>query len=474
MTSEKFLSRESGLSKPSTPITVSGPEFWSQIVAALYERRIRDGHRPPLQNLIQMESFLIKGGVPLRGTVDISGSKNAALPIMAAALLTDEPCVIRRVPDLSDTRFMVEILKSLGAQASFENGTVTIHAKKISGYADYELVRKMRGSICIAGPLLARLKHTRISLPGGCVIGARPINLHLKGFEALGAKIEIAKGYVQASAKKLIGNSMFLGGRAGPTVLGTANVMMAATLADGVTVIESAACEPEVVDLANFLIAMGAKISGAGSPTITITGVKKLHGAKHRIIPDRIEAATFIIAAAATNGEVTLRSAQANHLHAVLDKLAAAGVSVTRRGKNLMARRGANLRPLDNVTTLPYPGFPTDVQAQLMALLTLADGASIITERIFECRFMHVSELARLGADIEIEGPSAIVKGGKPLSGAPVMASDLRASAALVIAGLASKGTTQVNRIYHLDRGYERMDEKLRKLGARIERVEEK
>jgi UDP-N-acetylglucosamine 1-carboxyvinyltransferase len=420
-----------------------------------------------------MESFLIKGGVPLRGTVDISGSKNAALPIMAAALLTAEPCVIRRVPDLSDTRFMVQILKSLGAAATFANGTVTVHAKKISGYADYELVRKMRGSICIAGPLLARLRKARISLPGGCVIGARPINLHLKGFEALGAKIKIESGYVDAAAKKLSGNSLFLGGRAGPTVLGTANVMMAAALADGVTVIESAACEPEVVDLANFLNAMGAKISGAGSPTITITGVKKLHGAEHEVIPDRIEAATFIIAAAATKGEVILRGARADHLRAVIDKLGEAGVSVMRRGKNLIARRGGKLKPVD-ITTLPYAGFPTDVQAQMMALLALAPGISIITERIFESRFMHVSELARLGADIEIEGPSAIVKGGRPLSGAPVMASDLRASAALVIAGLAAKGETQVNRIYHLDRGYERMDEKLRKLGARIQRVEEK
>jgi len=419
-----------------------------------------------------MESFLIKGGVPLRGTVEISGSKNAALPIMAAALLTGEPCVIRRVPNLSDTRFMVQILKSLGAEVSFENGIVTVHAKKIRGYADYELVRKMRGSICIAGPLLARLRKARISLPGGCVIGARPINLHLKGFEALGAKIKIAGGYVDATAKKLTGNSLFLGGRAGPTVLGTANVMMAATLADGVTVIESAACEPEVVDLADFLTAMGAKISGAGGPTITITGVKKLHGAEHEVIPDRIEAATFLIAAGATNGEVVLRGARADHLRAVIDKLGEAGVTVTRRGKNLVARRGGKLKPVD-ITTLPYAGFPTDVQAQMMALLALAPGISIITERIFESRFMHVSELARLGADIEIEGPSAIVKGGKPLSGAPVMASDLRASAALVIAGLAAKGATQVNRIYHLDRGYEQMDEKLRKLGARIQRVEE-
>jgi UDP-N-acetylglucosamine 1-carboxyvinyltransferase len=420
-----------------------------------------------------MESFLIKGGVPLHGEVAISGSKNAALPIMAAALLTDEPCVIRRVPELSDTRFMAQILESLGAQVKFANGTLTVRARKIRGYANYDLVRKMRGSICIAGPLLARLHKARISLPGGCIIGARPINLHLKGFEALGAKIEIEGGYVNATAKRLSGATMFLGGRAGSTVLGTANVMMAATLADGMTVIESAACEPEVVDLADFLCAMGAKISGAGSPTITVTGVKKLHGAEHEVIPDRIETATFAIAAAATNGEITIKGGRADHLRAVIDKLNEAGVSIEKRGANLVVRRKGKLKPSD-VTTLPYPGFPTDVQAQLMALFTQAPGISIITERIFESRFMHVSELARLGADIEIEGPSAIVKGGRPLSGAPVMASDLRASAALVIAGLAAKGTTQVNRIYHLDRGYERMDAKLWKLGARIQRVEEK
>jgi UDP-N-acetylglucosamine 1-carboxyvinyltransferase len=420
-----------------------------------------------------MESFLIKGGVPLHGVVEISGSKNAALPIMAATLLTDEPCVIRRVPNLSDTRFMAQILESLGARVKFADGTLTIRAKKIKGYADYELVRKMRGSICIAGPLLARLRKARISLPGGCIIGARPINLHLKGFEALGAKIKIEGGYVDATAKKLSGATMFLGGRAGSTVLGTANVMMAAVLADGVTVIESAACEPEVVDLADFLRAMGAKISGAGSPTITITGIEKLHGAEHGVIPDRIETATFAIAAAATDGEITIRGARADHLRAVIDKLNEAGVSVEKCGANLAVRRKGKLKPSD-VTTLPYSGFPTDAQAQMTALFTLAPGISIITERIFESRFMHVSELARLGADIEIEGPSAIVKGGRPLSGAPVMASDLRASAALVIAGLAAKGATQVNRIYHLDRGYEQMDAKLRKLGARIQRVEEK
>jgi len=420
-----------------------------------------------------MESFLIKGGVPLCGEVAISGSKNAALPIMAAALLTREPCVVRRVPDLSDTRFMAQILQSLGATVKHERGALTIHAARVRGYADYDLVRKMRGSICIMGPLLGRLRRARVSLPGGCVIGARPINLHLKGFAALGARIDIAGGYVEAAARALTGATVFLGGRAGSTVLGTANLMMAAVLAEGVTVIESAACEPEVADLARFLTAMGAKISGAGSPTITVAGVETLHGAEHEVIPDRIEAATFAIAAAATGGEIILRGARSDHLHAVLDKLKEAGVSIRPADGHLTVRRGGNLRSVD-VTTLPYSGFPTDVQAQMTALLTLAPGISIMTERIFESRFMHVSELARLGADIEIEGPSAIVKGGRPLSGAPVMASDLRASAALVIAGLAARGVTQVNRIYHLDRGYEKMDAKLRKLGARIRRVEER
>ena len=419
-----------------------------------------------------MESLLIKGGVPLHGDVAISGAKNAVLPIMAATLLTAEPCVIRNVPKLSDVKFMGQILTWLGAKVEIEGNTVRVHAKKIRGMGDYDLVRKMRGSICIMGPLLGRLKKATVSLPGGCVIGARPINLHLKGFAALGAKIKIENGYVEASAKRLLGAELFLGGRAGSTVLGTANVMMAATLAEGVTVIESAACEPEVVDVANFLNAMGAKISGAGSPTITITGVKELHGAEHEVIPDRIEAATYAIVAAATNGEVTLRGARADHLHAVLDKLVSSGVKVDRSASGITVSRNGKLKPLD-ITTLPYPGFPTDVQAQMMALMIMTPGIGIITERIFESRFMHVSELMRLGADIEIEGPSAIVKGGKPLSGAPVMASDLRASAALVIAGLAARGTTQVNRIYHLDRGYENMDGKLRKLGARIERIEE-
>jgi len=419
-----------------------------------------------------MESLLIKGGVPLHGEVTISGAKNAVLPILAATLLTAEPCVIRRVPNLSDVKFMTQILMWLGADVRFEGDTIRVQAKKIKGAGDYDLVRKMRGSICIMGPLLGRLKKATVSLPGGCIIGARPINLHLKGFSALGARVVIEKGYVQASAKRLVGTALFLGGRAGSTVLGTANVMMAATMAEGVTVIESAACEPEVVDLANFLKAMGANINGAGSPTITIQGVKQLHGAEHEVIPDRIEAATYAIAAMATGGEITLRGGRIEQLHAVLDKMTDAGARIERTGQGISIRRNGRLKPVD-ITTLPYPGFPTDVQAQMMALMTLTPGISIITERIFESRFMHVSELGRLGADIEIEGPSAIIKGGKPLSGAPVMASDLRASAALVIAGLAARGTTQVNRVYHIDRGYEDLDGKLRRLGARIQRIEE-
>ena len=419
-----------------------------------------------------MDSLLIKGGVPLHGEVTISGAKNAVLPIMAATLLTAEPCVIRRVPDLSDVHFMGQILSSLGAEVKFEGDTLRVRAAKIKGHGDYELIRKMRGSICILGPLLGRLRQAKVSLPGGCVIGARPVDLHLKGLRALGANITVKSGYVIAKAPKLAGGDMFLGGRSGPTVLGTANVMMAATLADGMTIIDSAACEPEVADLANFLNSMGAKITGAGSPTITIVGVSQLHGTEHEVIPDRIETATFAIAAAATNGEVTILGARPDHLHAVLDKLREAGVKIERKGTALTVKRGGRLKPVD-ITTQPYAGFPTDAQAQMMVLMALTPGLSIITERIFESRFMHVSELARLGAEIAIEGPSAIVKGGLPLSGAPVMASDLRASAALVLAGLAAEGATQVNRVYHIDRGYENIDGKLRQLGARIERVQE-
>lgn len=419
-----------------------------------------------------MYSLFLNGGIPLHGEVPISGAKNAVLPLMAACLLTREPCVIRRVPDLSDVQFMGKILASLGARVRSAGDTVSIEANRIKSFADYDLVRRMRGSICILGPLMGRLRRAEVSLPGGCVIGSRPVDLHLKGMRALGAEVKISGGYVQARARRLAGTELFLGGRAGPTVLGTANVMMAATLAEGATVIQSAACEPELVDLANFLNAMGARISGAGSPTIVVEGVKELHGAEHDAIPDRIEASTFAIAAVATRGEVTLAGSRPDHFHAVLDKLQEVGARVERREGRLTIKGTRDLRPSD-VTTQPYAGFPTDAQAQMMTLMTQASGISIITERIFEARFMHVSELARLGADITIEGPSAVVKGPTKLSGAPVMASDLRASAALVIAGLIAKGETRVRRIYHLDRGYEKIDQKLRALGARVKRVQE-
>lgn len=417
-----------------------------------------------------MDSFKITGGRPLEGDVSISGSKNAVLPIMAACLLTRDTCVIHGVPDLSDVRFMGQILESLGATCTFSGGTVTIAAGNLRGFGDYDLIRKMRGSICILGPLLARLHDAQVSLPGGCVIGTRPIDLHLKGLQALGARLTVESGYVRAESPRLEGTSIFLGGRAGPTVLGTANLMMAATLARGVTIIESAACEPEVTDLAQFLNSMGARIRDAGSPTITIQGVDELHGTEHRVIPDRIEAGTFAVAAAATQGRIRLLECRPDHLGAVLDKLQSAGVPIERSRGHLAIGHTSHPRPFD-ITTMPYSGFPTDMQAQFMALACLTPGVSIITERIFESRFMHAAELMRLGADIAIEGPSAIVKGGLPLSGAPVMASDLRASAALVIAGLAARGETRVNRVYHLDRGYERMEEKLRRLGASIERV---
>jgi UDP-N-acetylglucosamine 1-carboxyvinyltransferase len=416
-----------------------------------------------------MDCLVIKGGTPLKGEVKISGAKNAALPLMAATLLTDQECVLRNLPNLSDVRFMCRILESLGAEVKTGRGTVRVRAKKIEGFGDYDLIRKMRGSICILGPLMGRFNEAKVSMPGGCVIGARPIDLHLKGMRDLGAKVRVNAGYVHAKVDRLTGGESFLGGRCGPTVLGTANVMMAATLAQGTTIIHSAACEPEIEDLANFLIAMGAKISGAGSPTITVQGVRKLRGAEHRVIPDRIEAATYALAGAVTNGDVTLKNCNPSHLSAVLDKMREAGVRLEAGRNTMRVKPSKNLSSVD-ITTMPHAGFPTDVQAQMMVLMLKTPGISIITERIFESRFMHVNELSRMGADISIEGPSAIVKGGQPLSGADVMASDLRASAALVLAGLAAKGTTRVNRVYHIDRGYEDIDGKLRTLGARITR----
>lgn len=420
-----------------------------------------------------MDKILVHGGKPLSGSVKISGSKNSALPILAATLLTKEPCVIHHVPDLSDIHYMLQILSHLGAQVERASGVVTVQAEKIITEAPYDIVRKMRASVCVLGPLLGREKEATVSLPGGCVIGDRPIDLHLKGFEALGAMHRIENGNVKVFAGELKGSSMTLRGKLGPTVLGTDNVMMAAVLADGVTVIDSAAAEPEVVDLANFLIKMGAKIEGAGTRRIVIEGVKELHGAEHEVIPDRIEAGTFLAAGAIAGKEVTLKRVDPTHLTAVTDALTRAGYGIRVEGENMTIVGNGLPKPLE-LTTEPYPGFPTDMQAQMCALLTKGSGISVITETIFPQRYMHVSELKRMGADISLNGPTAIIKGVERLSGAPVMASDLRASAALVLAGLHSEGTTDVNRVYHIDRGYELIDEKLNGLGAHIERVKVK
>jgi UDP-N-acetylglucosamine 1-carboxyvinyltransferase len=417
-----------------------------------------------------MDKILVHGGKPLAGNVKISGSKNSALPILAATLLTKEPCVIHHVPDLSDIHYMLQILSHLGAQVERASGVVTVQAEKIITEAPYEIVRKMRASVCVLGPLLGREKEATVSLPGGCVIGDRPIDLHLKGFEGLGAMHRIESGNVKVFAGDLKGGVINLRGKLGPTVLGTDNVMMAAVLADGVTVIDSAAAEPEVVDLANFLIKMGAKIEGAGTRRIVIEGVKELHGAEHEVIPDRIEAGTFLVAGAIAGKEITLRRVDPSHLTSVTDALTRAGYTLKADGDNLTISTIGTRKPLE-LTTNPYPDFPTDMQAQMCALLAKTPGISVITETIFPQRYMHVSEMKRMGADISLNGPTAIIKGVERMSGAPVMASDLRASAALVLAGLHAEGVTEVNRVYHIDRGYELIDEKLNALGAHIERV---
>lgn len=421
-----------------------------------------------------MDKIIITGGQQLRGTVKLSGAKNAALPIMAAALLTEDKSVIKNIPSLKDVETMADILKVLGARASFSDNRLAIGAEgPLNLLAPYELVRTMRASICVLGPLLARLGKAKVAHPGGCVIGPRPIDLHIKGLRKLGAKIEIEHGYIVAEAKGgLKGNEIYLAGTFGSSVLGTANVMMAATLAKGKTIIEGAACEPEIVDLANFLRAMGAKIEGAGTHRLEIEGVKELKGVEHSLIPDRIEAGTHLIGGAITGGEITLKGARFEHLQAVIDKLEETGVEVRRVKEGLQVKATGTLKAVD-VTTLPYPGFPTDIQAQMTVLLTVAEGIGVITEKIYPDRFMHISELLRMGAHIMKEGPRAIVKGETRLSGAPVMASDLRASAALILAGLVAEGETEVSRVYHLDRGYEKIEEKLSKLGAKIRRVEE-
>jgi UDP-N-acetylglucosamine 1-carboxyvinyltransferase len=417
-----------------------------------------------------MDKILVHGGHRLNGTVKISGSKNSALPILAATLLTKEPCVIHHVPDLSDIHYMLQILSHLGAQVERASGVVTVQAEKIITDAPYEIVRKMRASVCVIGPLLGREKEATVSLPGGCVIGDRPIDLHLKGFEALGASYRIDGGNVKVFAGHLKGGSMNLRGNQGPTVLGTDNVMMAAVLAEGITVIDSAAAEPEVVDLANFLNKMGAKVEGAGTRRIVIEGVKELHGAEHEVIPDRIEAGTFLVAGAIAGNEVKLRRVDPSHLTSVIEALSRAGFTLVADADTLTISPNGARNALE-LTTNPYPDFPTDMQAQMCALLSKTPGISVITETIFPQRYMHVSEMKRMGADISLNGATAIIRGVERMSGAPVMASDLRASAALVLAGLDSEGITEVNRVYHIDRGYELIDEKLNGLGAHIERV---
>jgi len=417
-----------------------------------------------------MDKILVHGGRRLEGEVRIGGSKNSALPILAATLLTKEKCVIDRVPDLSDIHYMLTILSSLGAEVERASGVVQIRAEKIITQAPYEIVRKMRASVCVLGPLLGREKSAKVSLPGGCVIGDRPIDLHLKGFEALGAKVTVKGGDILLHAEKLKGARVNLRGRHGPTVLGTGNIMMAAVLAEGTTVIEGAAEEPEVVDLASFLSAMGARISGAGSHHIEIEGVTELHGANHTVIPDRIEAGTFLVAGAIAGTRVTITRTEPNHLGAVIHALKEAGFELTYTSDTVTISPNGSSKPL-HLETIPYPGFPTDMQAQFCAMLATMKGTSVVSETVFPQRFMHIAELKRMGANIDLADHRATIHGVERLSGAPVMASDLRASAALVLAALPADGVTEINRVYHIDRGYEAIDEKLNGLGAHIERV---
>lgn len=420
-----------------------------------------------------MDKLIIEGGVKLKGEVTISGAKNSVLPILAATLLTDDACIIKGVPDLRDTNTMLRILRSLGKNVEFDKGEAIVSwAKNTNFVADYKLVSTMRASFCVLGPLLAKLKKAKVSLPGGCIIGVRPVDLHIKGLKSLNAEINIESGYVMAKAKRLQGAHIYLGGVNGPSVLATDNVMMAACLAKGKTIIESAACEPEVYDLAEFLIKMGAKIKGHGTPTIEIEGVKQLHGAEHRIIPDRIEAGTFMLASLITKGDILIKNVYPRHLGAVIDKLDEFGAGLIKTENTIRVNLRKKIKPI-NVTTLPYPGFPTDMQAQIMSLMSVTPGISVITEKIYPDRFMHVSELNRMGANIQREGPHAIISGVKRLSGAPVMASDLRASASLLLAGLIAEGKTSISRIYHLERGYENIENKFISLGAKIWREKE-
>jgi len=422
-----------------------------------------------------VDKIVIEGCHRLEGRVRINGAKNAALPIMAACILLNGPSRIKGIPDIVDIQTQSEILKNLGGEIKrFEDGTFEIIFRDGENadrfIAPYELVRKMRASICVLGPLLSKRRKAKVSYPGGCVIGQRPIDLHIKGLKALGAQIETAEGYITAAADRLKGTEISLMGQYGTTVLGTCNVMTAAVMAEGTTIIEHAACEPEVQDLANFLNKAGAKIAGIGEDRLIIEGVRELHGIDYEIIPDRIEAGTFMIAGAITKGDITLENVRTEHLTAVIDKLRDIGVEVVADNNNARIK-GSSLYHNVDLTTVPYPGMPTDMQAQFMALLCTVEGKSIVTEKVFTDRFMHVPELIRMGADIRIEVSSAIIRGRPFLSGANVMVSDLRAGAGLVLAGLVAKGTTQIDRIYHLDRGYERLEERLSKLGAVIKRI---
>lgn len=417
-----------------------------------------------------MDKIVIRGGKPLKGTVHVRGAKNAALPIMAGCILAESPCTLHNVPCLHDVFTMDKILSGMGMQIDFTGRYMTVDPSGLNSHeAPYDLVRKMRASFFVLGPLLARFGKARVSLPGGCAIGTRPVDIHLKGLEALGATMEIEEGYVNAFGK-LKGADVALDF---PSVGATENVMMAACRAEGVTRITNAAREPEIEDLARFLNAMGAQISGAGTDLITIVGVDSLHGAEHEIIADRIEAGTFLIAAAATHGDVVVQGANADHLPGFLNKLEDVGAKTEVRGNAIRVSVPNGLHGT-NLTTMPYPGFPTDLQAQMMSLLCVSEGASVIRETVFENRFMQVGELMRMGARIELDGNAAMVQGVKALSGAPVMASDLRASAALVVAGLAAaRGETAISRVYHIDRGYERIEERFAGLGADIQRVRE-
>lgn len=417
------------------------------------------------------DKFIITGGKRLEGSVEISGAKNSALSIMAATLLTKDVCILRNIPHLTDVDTMIAVIRKLGIKVEWkEDNTLYIDSDYFNNYeAPYELVKKMRASILVMGPLLARLHKAKISLPGGCAIGARPVDFHIKGFETLGAQVEVEKGYIKAEVNKLKGGDIYLDF---PSLGATENIMMAASLAEGVTKIENAAKDPEVVELGNFLIKMGAKIEGLGTDLIKINGVKKLNGVNYNIIPDRIEAGTYMIAAAITSGDILIEKIDPLLIKPLIVKLEEAGVKI-KQEKDFIEVIGSNSINAVDIKTLPYPGFPTDIQPQFMALSCVAKGTSVITETVFENRFAHTGDLIRMGADIKVEGRSAIIKGVKKLSAAPVMASDLRGGAALILAGLVADGTTELSRIYHLDRGYVNLEKKLTALGADIHRVEE-